>query len=64
MMSSAPGRVGGNLFPTMPGCVFPKVKDFGPFPATTLQEGELRENISLKMCVKFVASLNMGKNLF
>ena len=28
-----------------------------------LQESEMSENISLKMGVKFAASLNMGKNL-
>ena len=39
-------------------CVCPKVKDMGQ-----LQGSEMSENISLKMGVKFAASLNMGKNL-
>ena len=28
------GRGGGDLVPTMPGCVRPKVKDMGPFSAS------------------------------
>ena len=28
------GEWGGDLFPTMPGCVCPKVKDMGPFSAS------------------------------
>ena len=27
------GGGGGDLVPNMPGCVFPKVKDMGPFSA-------------------------------
>ena len=34
----SPGRAGGggggDLVPTMPGCVCPKVKDMGPFSAS------------------------------
>ena len=44
----------------MPECVCPKLKDMGPFQ---LQGSEMSENISLKMGVKFAASLNMGTNL-
>ena len=44
----------------VPGCVCSKVKDMGPFSALG---SEISENISLKMGVKFAASLNMGKNL-
>ena len=51
---------GGDLAPTMPGYVCPKVKDMVPFQ---LQESEIRENILIKMGVKFAASLIMGKNL-
>ena len=40
----------------MPGCVCPKVKDVGTF------QFQGSENISLKMGVKFAASLNMGQN--
>ena len=50
---------GGDLVPTMPGCVCPKVKDIGPFSAS--REG-MSENISLKLGVKFAAPLNIGKN--
>ena len=28
-----PGELGGDLVPTMPGCVCPKLKDIGPFSA-------------------------------
>ena len=28
-------RGGGDLVPTMPGCVCPKVKDMGPFSASS-----------------------------
>ena len=52
---------GGDLVPTVPGCVCPKVKDMGPF--FWLLASEMNENISLKMGVKLAASLNMGKNL-
>ena len=45
----------------MPGCVCPKVKDMGLFWG--LQGSEMSENISLQMCLKVAASLNMGKNL-
>ena len=31
----AEGGGGRDLVPTMPGCVFPKVKDMGPFSAST-----------------------------
>ena len=41
----------------------PKVKDMGPFSASTVQGSEMSENISLKTGVKFAASLNLGKNL-
>ena len=47
---------GGDLVPTMPGCVCPKVKDMGPFSTSS----EMSKNISLKMGVKFAASLNMA----
>ena len=49
---------GGDLVPTMPGCVYPKVKEV----LFQLQGSKMSENISLKMGVKFAASLNMGKN--
>ena len=51
---------GGDLVPTMPGYMCPKVKDMGPFQ---LQGSEMSENISLKIGVKFAASINMGKNV-
>ena len=51
---------GGNLVTTMPGFVCPKLKDMGPF---WLQGSEMSENISLKLGIKFAASLNMGENL-
>ena len=57
---NALSRGGGHLVPTMSGSVCPKVKGIGLFQ---LQGSEIRENISLKMGVKFTASLNMGKNL-
>ena len=53
-MGGGGGR--GHLVPTMPGCVCPKVKDIGCFFG-------MSENISLKMGVKFAASVNMGNNL-
>ena len=52
----------GDLVPTVPVCVCPKVKDMGPF--FWLLGSEMNENISLKMGVKLAASLNMGKNLY
>ena len=51
------GGGGGNLVPTMPGCVRPKVEDMGSFRL------QMSENISLKMGTKFARSLNMGENL-
>ena len=48
------------MFPSMPGCVCPEVKDMGPF---LHQWSEISEKISLKMGVKSATSLNMGKNL-
>ena len=57
--SRIPG--GGDLVPTMPRCVCPKVKDI--WVLFQLQGSDMSENISLKMGVKFAASLNMGKNL-
>ena len=52
---------GGDLVPTMPGCVCLKVKDMGPF---RLQVSEISENKSYKMDVKIDTLLNMGENLF
>ena len=52
--------MGGDLVLSLPGCVCPKVKDM---VLSWLQGSEMSENISLKMGVKFAASLNMGKNL-
>ena len=51
-----PGGGGGDYA----GRVCSKVKDIGPFSAS---RSEMSENVSLKMGVKFAASLNMGKNL-
>ena len=47
---------GGDLVPTMPGCVCPKVKFVGRFQ---LQGSEISENISLKMGVQFTTSIWM-----
>ena len=49
---------GGDLVPTMPRCVCPKVKDMVPFSAS--REGNECEYFTQN--VKFGASLNMGKN--
>ena len=57
-LAAAPG---GDLVLSLPGCVRPKVKDMRVI--VWLQQSEKSENISLKMGVKFAASLNMGKNL-
>ena len=43
--------VGGDLVPTIPGCM------------CELLGSEVSENIALKMGVKFAASFNMGKGL-
>ena len=47
----------------MPGCVCPKVKEW-TWVLFRLQGSETSESISLKMDVKFAASLNVGENLF
>ena len=48
---------GGNWVPTMPECMYSKLKGMG---ACQLQMSEMSEKISIKMGVKFTASLNMG----
>ena len=50
----------GRLGPTMPGCVCPNIKNMG---SLLLQVCEMNKKISLKMGLKFAASVNMGENV-
>ena len=54
------GGGGGDLVPTMPRCVCPKVKEMVNFSA---QGSKMNQNISLEMGMKFAASFNMSENL-
>ena len=55
-----PGGGGGTWFQLCPDVCVQKSRIWVLFE---LQRSEMSENISLKMYVKFAASLNMGKNL-
>ena len=54
------GGPGGDLVPTTPRCVCPKVKDMAPFSVS--KEGNELRIFHLKMRTKSTLSLHTGEN--